>query len=220
MLKSLIEEFKPHAVVNWHSGMSALFMPYDHVARMPIGSGADAMVNFIKKIDREHCANACVLGSGGQGVGYLAHGTAADYIYDVMKVPVVYTWEVYGDFEAPYEDCYRAFNPTTQEAHEKLVRDWVGAPITLVSMLPGHPDIDITTHDTTTHVRGVIDDAATVSGRTYFADRASSLGDGFARYWLIFASVAACTVLFSRRRRMRRAHTASIGSSTARTSTP
>jgi hypothetical protein len=217
MLKSLIEEFKPHAVVNWHSGMSALFTPYDHVARMPTGTGAEAMLDFIKKIDRAHCANACVLGSGGQGVGYLAHGTAADYIYDVMKVPVVYTWEVYGDLEAPYEDCYRAFNPTTKEAHEKLVRDWVGAPITLVSMLPGHPDININLSHGGENTPVVMNDASIASRRAYLAD-ASPLDGGYARMALTFASVAACAVFSLRRRRMRRAQSTSPGSSTKRAS--
>ena len=32
MLKTLLEEFEPHAWVNVHSGMEALFLPYDHKA--------------------------------------------------------------------------------------------------------------------------------------------------------------------------------------------
>jgi hypothetical protein len=58
-----------------------------------------------------------------------------------MKVPVVYTWEIYGDLDAPVEECYRAFNPTTKESRDAVVEAWFGAPITLVSMLDQHPDI-------------------------------------------------------------------------------
>jgi len=143
MLRDLVASFKPHAMVNWHSGMSAIFTPYDYVAREPTGAGAEAMMRMARVIDAEHCENKCTLGSGGKGVGYLAHGTATDYIYEKMKVPVVYTWEIFGDLNAPYEDCYRAFNPTTNEAYDAVVNAWAGAPITLVSMLETHPDIVI-----------------------------------------------------------------------------
>lgn len=31
---------------------------------------------------------------------YLAHGTATDYMYDVLKIPLSFTWEIYGDEQA------------------------------------------------------------------------------------------------------------------------
>lgn len=31
---------------------------------------------------------------------YLAHGTATDYMYDALRVPISMTWEVYGDLSA------------------------------------------------------------------------------------------------------------------------
>ena len=37
MLLELLQGFKPHAWVNVHSGMEALFMPFDHVANVPDG---------------------------------------------------------------------------------------------------------------------------------------------------------------------------------------
>jgi len=210
MLKNLIEDVKPHAVVNWHSGMSALFTPYDHVARAPTGPGAEAMLKFIQKIDKAHCGGKCVLGSGGKGVGYLAHGTAADYIYDVLKVPVVYTWEVYGDDDASYEDCFRAFNPTTKEKYEKLVKDWVGAPITLVSMLLQHPDIVLS--EPSVAPKNAINDGSTSERKSGFALRRSFVADAPTRvnyttyaFWLS-AAIGGCAAYVMRRRRVRRAH--------------
>lgn len=44
---------------------------------------------------------------------YLAHGTATDYMFEVLKVPMPYTWEIYGDFAADFHDCFRMFNPLT-----------------------------------------------------------------------------------------------------------
>ena len=113
MLRELVKNFKPHAFVNWHSGMEAILTPYDHVAKQPTGTRAQVMNALARAVNEAHCGGRCVLGSGGEGVGYLAHGTATDYIYEKMNVPIVFTWEVYGDTAAPYEDCFRAFNPTT-----------------------------------------------------------------------------------------------------------
>lgn len=42
---------------------------------------------------------------------YLAHGTATDYMYSVLKVPLSFTWEIFGDPDATFEDCFRMFNP-------------------------------------------------------------------------------------------------------------
>ena len=49
VLKELVEEFKPHAWVNVHSGMEALFMPFDHKSETPTGAGAEAMEETLKK---------------------------------------------------------------------------------------------------------------------------------------------------------------------------
>ena len=141
MLRELVKNFKPHAFVNWHSGMEAILTPYDHVAKQPKGTRAQVMNALARAVNEAHCGGRCVLGSGGEGVGYLAHGTATDYIYEKMNVPIVFTWEVYGDTAAPYEDCFRAFNPTTPEAYKSVVDAWAGAPVTLASMLDMYPDV-------------------------------------------------------------------------------
>ena len=76
MLKSLLDDFRPHVWVNVHSGMEALFLPFDHVAQEPTGPGADAMRTILRAINSAHCGDRCVVAGGGLGVGYLAHGTA------------------------------------------------------------------------------------------------------------------------------------------------
>lgn len=38
LLHQILTSHKPHAWVNVHSGMEALFMPYDHQARLPTGA--------------------------------------------------------------------------------------------------------------------------------------------------------------------------------------
>ena len=141
MMKTLLEEFRPHVWVNVHSGMEALFMPFDHKAEEPVGPGADAMKAILGQINAHNCGNRCVVGGGGKGVGYLAHGTATDHVYVKMRVPVTFTWEIYGDTEAHYLDCFRMFNPVERDHRDAVVKDWVSAAIGLVPMTRAHPDV-------------------------------------------------------------------------------
>ena len=41
MLLEMLQAFRPHAWINVHSGMEALFMPYDHVAEVPHGARSE-----------------------------------------------------------------------------------------------------------------------------------------------------------------------------------
>jgi hypothetical protein len=120
MLKSLMDAFSPHVWVNVHSGMEALFMPFDHKAMEPKGAGPDAMKEILTNINKMHCGGRCVVGSGGLGVGYLAHGTATDYVFLQQRAPIAFTWEIYGDQQAHYMDCFRMFNPTEKSGHAKV----------------------------------------------------------------------------------------------------
>ncbi|KAI8475262.1 MAG: hypothetical protein J3K34DRAFT_485836 [Monoraphidium minutum] len=131
--------FQPHVWLNVHSGMYALFTPYDHKAQVPEGPGTEASLRMLRRINELSCGGRCVVGSGGKSVGYLAHGTATDYMYEVLKVPLAFTWEIYGDPGAPFEDCFRMFNPLTRVAFEDTVDSWVSALLQLVELLPSHP---------------------------------------------------------------------------------
>ena len=82
--------------------------------------------------------------------GYLAHGTATDYFYEKLGVPLSFTWEIYGDSTAHFNDCFRMFNPLDKEKFEEVrhpeqgltagrtphvcARDW-----TALSHMRGHP---------------------------------------------------------------------------------
>ena len=91
----LTDAFNPHVWVNVHSGMEALFMPFDHKAMEPKGPGPDAMKQILTDINRMHCGGRCVVGSGGLGVGYLAHGTATDYVFLQQRAPVAGGLSIY-----------------------------------------------------------------------------------------------------------------------------
>eukprot|EP00884_Botryococcus_braunii_P001474 jgi/Botrbrau1/11327/Bobra.0038s0087.2 len=140
-LLELAQEFEPHVWMNAHSGMEALFMPYDHKDHIPEGEGAQATLQILQLLNQKNCGGRCAVGSGGKSVGYLAHGTATDYMYEKLKVPLAFTWEIYGDQNAHYNDCFRMFNPLTKEEVDKVVDDWVDAVFVLLELLPGHPNI-------------------------------------------------------------------------------
>ena len=94
-------------------------MPYDHKKSTPRGSTLQAMMSILKGVNSHHCHSRCIIGSGGESVGsallypflnlrinsinqksgsislrYLAHGTSTDYMYDIVKVPLAFTFEV------------------------------------------------------------------------------------------------------------------------------
>ncbi|KAJ4962874.1 hypothetical protein NE237_022813 [Protea cynaroides] len=138
IMRKISKSFNPHIWVNVHSGMEALFMPYDHRNTTPDGSTSDKMKIMLKDLNRLHCHERCSIGSGGASVGYLAHGTATDYMYDVVKVPMAFTFEIYGDGEASSKDCFRMFNPIDQPTFNRVINDWCAAFLTIFHKGPQH----------------------------------------------------------------------------------
>lgn len=118
--------------------MEAMFTPYDHRAEVPAGA-VEALALLHQLHTNMRFTNSCVVGSGGKSVGYLAHGTATDYMFDILKIPMSYTWEIYGDFAAAFNDCFRMFNPLTAPALEAVLQTWMQAIFTLLELLPTHP---------------------------------------------------------------------------------
>ncbi|EFJ51122.1 hypothetical protein VOLCADRAFT_120495 [Volvox carteri f. nagariensis] len=138
LLRQLAEEFKPHVWLNIHSGMEAMLAPWDHVAEIALE--ARPSVDILQRIFQDVMTNTtCVVGSGGKTVGYLAHGTATDYMFKILKVPIAYTWEIYGDFKAHFDDCFRMFNPLDEEGVKDVLQRWLRAIMRLVELMPSHP---------------------------------------------------------------------------------
>lgn len=69
ILDQLSKEFKPHIWVNVHSGMKALFMPYDHMASLPNDENGKLSLNLLQQLNALKCEGQCVVGSGGKSVG-------------------------------------------------------------------------------------------------------------------------------------------------------
>lgn len=70
---------------------------------------------------------------------YLAHGTGTDYMFEKLGVPMSFTWEIYGDEKASFEDCFKMFNPLSKDDFERVVILWVKALLQMIELLPTHP---------------------------------------------------------------------------------
>ncbi|GFS35962.1 Zn-dependent exopeptidases superfamily protein [Actinidia rufa] len=101
--------------------IKALFMPYDHKNTTPDGSPAQRVRSMLENLNRLHCKQRCVVGSGGGSVGYLAHGTATDYMYDIARVPMAFTFEgVLHDWSAAFFTMFNMSTHQLDEPHSKI----------------------------------------------------------------------------------------------------
>ena len=140
IIKKVVEELRIHAWVNVHSGMAAMFLPIDYKAQVPEDEDMLHNSRIIGSLKEKHCPS-CEIGSGGATVGYRAHGTVVDYLYEHEKVPFPMTWEVMGDTKAAFSDCVRMFNPLTRMAYNDVVHRWSAATLEMIRLLPVNPKI-------------------------------------------------------------------------------
>ncbi|KAG1361053.1 putative metallocarboxypeptidase A-like protein [Cocos nucifera] len=140
IMRKLTKSFEPHIWVNVHSGMEALFMPYDHKNSTPSGLASRLMRSMLQDLNHHYFQDKCLVGSGGGSVGYLAHGTTTDYMYDIAKVPMAFTFEIYGDLSASSKDCFKMFNPVDKVTFNRVLNKWVATFLMLFEMVPSRID--------------------------------------------------------------------------------
>ncbi|KAH1252191.1 Carboxypeptidase O [Glycine max] len=116
--------------------LQALFMPYDHKNTTPDGLPLQRMKSLLEEVKHLHCQERCMIGSGGGSVGYFAHGTATDFMYDIVGVPMAFTFEIYGDGTASSRDCFKMFNPTDLATYNRVLSDWSATFFTIFKLVP------------------------------------------------------------------------------------
>nr|XP_028946088.1 carboxypeptidase A2-like [Malus domestica] len=136
IMRKVSMSFDPHIWINIHSGMEALFMPYDHKNTTPDGLSSHQMKSLLEELNQLHFQKRCMVGSGGGSVGYLAHGTATDFMFDIVKVPMAFTFEIYGDGAASSRDCFKMFNPTELGTFNRVLNEWSAAFFTIFKLGP------------------------------------------------------------------------------------
>jgi hypothetical protein len=118
-VKKLIDDFKPEVFLSIHSGIFGLFHPYAFHEKEP-GVNKEFMINALKIIKDKYCTN-CLLGSAAKLIGYFSSGTSMDYIYDIVKVPKAFVWEIYTNENALKKKNFFKFK-STLTLKEKLER--------------------------------------------------------------------------------------------------
>ena len=143
-LMTLALDTAPDVWVSVHSGMAALFHPWDgHVGE--VEHEHDRVKALLDAVKRQHCARGgghalggaeeCVVGAASAHVGYLAHGTGTDTMHALLKVPMASTWEIYGVTDAGYDECMRMFNPVDETGFRGVRENWGAAFLTAAATL-------------------------------------------------------------------------------------
>lgn len=58
-------------------------------------------------------------------------------MFEKLKVPLPYTWEIFGDFQVDYHDCFKMFNPVTKAQFDVSLVANAAATCCRFSSMPG-----------------------------------------------------------------------------------
>lgn len=120
-LNKLTIEFMPTVLLVIHSGELAVMLPRDGSYIRP--PDYTSIMNTTKRAVTPHCKR-CKIGSSIDIIGYKAMGTFADYAYDELKIPYVYTLETYYN-NTNNVGCFDMFNPLDDgHSQEYVAAQW------------------------------------------------------------------------------------------------
>eukprot|EP00747_Dinoflagellata_sp_TGD_P183429 gnl/TRDRNA2_/TRDRNA2_38301_c0_seq1.p1 gnl/TRDRNA2_/TRDRNA2_38301_c0~~gnl/TRDRNA2_/TRDRNA2_38301_c0_seq1.p1 ORF type:complete len:528 (-),score=101.14 gnl/TRDRNA2_/TRDRNA2_38301_c0_seq1:129-1712(-) len=94
ILRDLAVEENPDVFVSVHTGAYLLGAPYGYTPdKEP--RDRDEMEEVLKPISEKYCGGQCPYGGLSELINYENHGCDIDYIYEHLKTPYVYTWEIF-----------------------------------------------------------------------------------------------------------------------------
>ncbi len=94
-VKSLVKSFNPKIFLTLHSGVYGLYLPYAFLQK-ETDRDKGIMKNILNQIKEKYCP-VCQVGAPSLKIGYQSSGTCLDYIYDKIKVPYSFAWEIYSN---------------------------------------------------------------------------------------------------------------------------
>jgi len=93
IFRRVVSKFNPTTFVTVHSGTRGMYMPWaydmEHLAQF----NQPAMLEVLRTLDKSYCQ--CPFGAAGREVGYPCPGTCLDWVYDNLKTPYVFAFEIY-----------------------------------------------------------------------------------------------------------------------------
>jgi len=93
LFKELVSAYKPTMFLSIHSGTKGMYMPWAFNGTATTRNQA-AMLDVLNAVDKNHCE--CPFGAMGKALGYKCDGTSLDWVYDELKTPYAFTFEIYG----------------------------------------------------------------------------------------------------------------------------
>jgi len=89
----LVTEYEPTNFLTIHSGTRGMYMPWAYDMEHLAKRNQPEMMNILRKLDTDHCE--CPFGAAGKEVGYPCPGTCLDWVYDQLKTPYSFAFEIF-----------------------------------------------------------------------------------------------------------------------------
>lgn len=104
IFKNLVQTYQPTTFLTVHSGTKGMYMPYAYDLEHMAKYNAPKMLGLLQELDKTHCQ--CPFGAAGKQVGYACPGTCLDWVYEKLKTPYVFAFEIYAspDQDAPLKE--------------------------------------------------------------------------------------------------------------------
>merc|ERR1719217_1801168 len=95
VFKQLVSDYDPTNFLTVHSGTRGMYMPWAYDMEHLAQRNQPEMMQILKTLDKDHCE--CPFGAAGKEVGYSCPGTCLDWVYDKLKTPYSFAFEIYTD---------------------------------------------------------------------------------------------------------------------------
>jgi len=116
LFKELVSKYDPTNFLTVHSGTKGMYMPWAYDMEHLAKRNQPAMLHILRSLDKDYCE--CPFGAAGREVGYSCPGTCLDWVYDKLKTPYAFAFEIY---TAPEQD------ESLKERFDEKIRDGMGA---------------------------------------------------------------------------------------------
>lgn len=93
IFRRLVSEYQPTTYLSVHSDTLGLYMPWAFDETHLADRNQKAMMDLLQELDEAHCH--CPYGAAGKEVGYSCPGTSLDWIYDKLKTPYSFAFEIF-----------------------------------------------------------------------------------------------------------------------------
>jgi len=93
IFKELVMAYQPTTFLTVHSGTRGMYMPWAFDTKHLASRNEASMMSILKQLDSKHCQ--CPFGAAGKEVGYACPGTCLDWVYDQLKAPYSFAFEIY-----------------------------------------------------------------------------------------------------------------------------